>query len=253
MVAFLDEAIGVSKSFVSLTGTVGIAGFVFDISNDAIVELENEITDHYVENGTPIEDHIAMRPERVTLSGYCGEYRNIVNDDKSTLQKVSEKLITVASYLPALNQAAENIYNRSKNKGVESASIMDVVDTGTDLFKAYRSVNIPSDNQSEAFIFFEALRNARSTFTIQTPYRYYTDMAIETMRATQSGATKDETSFEITFKKIRIVNTKTTAIAESVVENAQGRLANQISGTVNKGISKGKEIANQSIVSLFGG
>jgi hypothetical protein len=246
----LDDAIAASKSFVNLTGAVGIAGFVFDISSDSVVELDSEITDHYVESGNPVEDHIALKPEKVTLSGFCGEYRNIVNDSKSSLQKVAEKLITVSSYLPPLNQAANSIYNLLNNKNSTDVNLGDVIDVGTDLFKAYRNINIPGDNQTEAFIFFEALRNSRATFTIQTPYRYYTDMAIESLKAVQSGTTKDESSFEITFKKIRFVNTKTTSLSESIIENAQGRLKNQISSVVNKGLTKGKELVS-SVTSFW--
>lgn len=246
---FLDKAISASKSFVSLTGTAGIAGFVFDISNDSIIELDSEITDHYLENGTPVEDHIALKPERVTLSGFCGEYRNIVSDEKGVVQKVAEKLTTVASYLPPLNQAADTIFSRLSGKSsLSDLSLSEMVDTGTDLFKAYRNINLPEDNQSEAFLFFEALRNARVTFTIQTPYRYYTDMAVESIKAIQSGSTVDESSFEITFKKIRYVVTKLTSATEETEkteDSLQGRLKNQASALVNKGIAKGKEIANK--------
>lgn len=247
--SFLSTATNLSKSFVSITGTVGIAGFVFDISNDSIVELDSEVTDHYLESGTPIEDHIAMKPERVTLSGYCGEYRNIVSDKKGTVQKVAEKLITVSSYLPALSKGAKAAYKLLTGS---SSSLSQVVDAGSDLFKAYKDINIPHDNQSQAFIFFEALRNARKTFTIQTPYRYYTDMAIESLKATQTGVTKDESSFEITFKRIRYVNTKTTSLAQDFVSKAQNRLKNQMSSTINKGVAKGKEIASTALKSFWG-
>lgn len=248
--SFLSTATNLSKSFVSITGTVGIAGFVFDISNDSIVELDSEITDHYLEDGTPIEDHIAMKPERVTLSGYCGEYRNIVSDKKGTVQKVAEKLITVSSYLPALSKGAKAAYKLLTQESFDS--LTDALDTGSDLFKAYKGINIPHDNQSQAFIFFEALRNARKTFTIQTPYRYYTDMAIESLKATQTGLTKDESNFEITFKRIRYVNTKTTSLSQSLIDKAQGRLKNMAAPYVNKGIAKGKQLASTALKSFWG-
>lgn len=46
---------------------------VFDIAKDWTVELSSNITDYYVENNTPVQDHIALAPKRITISGYQGE------------------------------------------------------------------------------------------------------------------------------------------------------------------------------------
>lgn len=51
----------------------GIAGFLFDIPGDEWIELESEITDHYTEANTAVQDNIALRPERVTLRGIVAE------------------------------------------------------------------------------------------------------------------------------------------------------------------------------------
>lgn len=253
MVDFLDEAISISNTFVYLTGSTGIAGFVFDISNETTVELDSIITDHYVETGTTVQDHIALPPERVTVSGFQGEYYNLVSNTKGTLQTMAEKLVTIGSYLPVLNTAAQNVYDSLSGLNREEMGVSDILsaaeDVGVNLFKAYRNVNIPQNRQQEAFIYFEALRNARQTFTIETPFRYYTDMAIEKITATQDGFSRDMSSFEITFKKIRYVNTKTTIVDQALAE-VDTRIKNQKSALIEKGITKGKEVA-ESIVSLF--
>ena len=46
---------------------------VFDIAKDWTVELNSNITDYYTENNTPVQDHIALAPKRITVSGYQGE------------------------------------------------------------------------------------------------------------------------------------------------------------------------------------
>lgn len=240
---FLEDAISVSNVFVSFTGTAGIAGFVFDVSKETTVELDSSITDHYIETGTTVQDHIALAPERVTVSGFQGEYKNLVANTKGILQNITEKLITISSYLPALNSAADSVYNAISGNNFSDMSVGDLVslgaDVGSDLFKAYRDINIPQNSQQEAFIYFEALRNARQTFTIETPFRYYTNMAIESIKAIQDSTTVDMSSFEITFKRIRYVSTKVTTLSEV----AQGRLKNQLAQTIDKGVSKGKEVA----------
>lgn len=233
--SLLKDAINASQSFVEVTGVFGIAGFVFDIADEGRITLDSEITDHYVEDGTAVQDHIALKPEEVTLRGYVGEYRYIKTGKESLLQNVTKKLTTIASYLPPISKFAQNTYSSIKT----STSILSTsVDIGLDLFKTYRNINIPQDKQSEAFIYFEALRNSRSLVTIQTPYRYYTDMAIKTIKAVQDGRTRDESSFEVTFKKIRIAKTAAVDLA-----GLQGRLKKMKAKVVDKGLSAVKSFS----------
>ena len=51
----------------------GIGGFLFDIPGDEEIRMKSAITRHYVENNTPISDHIALEPEVITLRGVIAE------------------------------------------------------------------------------------------------------------------------------------------------------------------------------------
>lgn len=236
---FLDSAISVSNVLVSVAGTVGIAGFLFDIAEDESVELSSIITDHYIEIGSPVQDHIAFRPERVTVRGLVGEYKDLRTNKKNFFEKATQKLTTLASYMTPLSEAAGSIYQNlntiNKENMMENLTNLDM-----DLFDTYRNINIPQTEQQKAYIYFEALRNAKATFTIQTPFRYYTDMVVETMRVVQSGATKDQSSFDITFKKIRYVNTQIKELKQESSkveeEKTQGRLDEQKQSMVNNGV-----------------
>lgn len=234
---FFETAQNAGRTFVSVAATGGYAGFVFDITKDETVELDSEITDHYLEDGTAVQDHIALAPERVTVSGLVGEYKHISENKPNSLQKVVQKLTTLQSYLPPIGNAAQTAYDVLSN-GWDGLS--DAVEDVGSLWEDYRNVNIPSNEQQKAFIYFEALRNAKVTFTIQTPFRYYTDMAIERIISRQSGSTRDETEFEVVFKKIRYVSTEVTSLAEE--GKRQARNAQQYSEMENKGITKGKTI-----------
>lgn len=260
--SMIDTAINASSTLVSVAGTVGIAGFVFDIADDETIELDADITDHYVENGTAVQDHIALRPERVTVRGLVGEYKHIVEGKQTTLQKATKKLTTLASYLPPLSDAASAIYKglQGKNENASlsflSGSLNNVTNTAMDLFKAYRNVNIPQTEQQKAFIFFEALRNNRSLFTIQTPFRYYTDMAVESIRASQSGFSRDQSDFEVTFKKMRFVNVERNEIENSNQNQKDAdvyssRLAKQKATITDDGLISVKEITNDTFESII--
>jgi len=188
----------------------------------------------------------------VTVSGYVGEYKNIQSNEPSRLQKITQKLTTLGSYLPPMSDAAKAIYDGLKGKnessvlsGVMSATASNAVNTGLDVYKAYKNINMPGNNQQKAYLYFEALRNSDALFTIETPWRTFTDMCIKTMRAVQGETTNDITEFEITFQKFNQVST-----GFSLVENAQGKLAAQKSGVVEKGVSRLKTAANMT--PLFG-
>lgn len=250
-----DEAIKGGQSFVSLTGALGIAGFVFDVSDDDEVLLENDITDHYTEANVPVQDNIVNRPVRVTLRGLVGEYvyrppkdMNWFQKASNKLQDVTKKLITVSAFLPPLNDYTQQVFNTlNANKNSELGA-GDWIDLGVGAFKTYRNLNLPTDKQSSAFLYFEALWKAKQTFTIQTPYRFYTNMAIESLRANQHGDTNDNSHFEVKFKQINKVQTN------NIVSNLlQGRLKAQASNYINKGLARGKEAVVSTFKGLFGG
>lgn len=251
----IDKAKQANSAFVSVAGAVGLAGFVFDRAKQSQVVLENEITEHYTEDGSPVSDHVARKPEQVTVSGYVGEYKNITSGEPSRLQKATQKLTTLGSYLPPLSDAAKSIYEGLQNKnessllsGVIGGVASNAVNTGLDVFKAYKNVNMPGNDQQKAYLFFEALRNSNALFTIETPWRTFTDMCIKTMRALQGENTRDVTEFEITFQKFNQVST-----GFSLFDNRQGKNAAQASSFVQKGVVRGKVAADMSAFGrLFG-
>lgn len=54
----------------------GIAGFLFDIRGEESAEVSSEITDHYVEDNTAIQDQVALKPEIITVRGMVAELTN---------------------------------------------------------------------------------------------------------------------------------------------------------------------------------
>ena len=240
-----------NSTFVSVAGAVGIAGFIFDRAKESNVVLANEITQHYTEDGSPVQDHIARKPEEITLSGYVGEYKNIVSGQPSRIEKATQKLTTLGSYLPPLTDAAKAIYNGLKGNnesamlsGWVGSNASNVINTGLDVFKAYKNINMPGNDQQKAFLFFEALRNSNALFTVETPWRTYTDMAIKSLRAFQDERTADITQFEVTMIKFRTVETG----IESFI-NSQGRRAGQIAKTTFAGALRSKTAA---VMKVFG-
>lgn len=51
----------------------GIAGFLFDIRGEETAEMTADVTDHYVEDNTAIQDQVALKPEIITVRGLVAE------------------------------------------------------------------------------------------------------------------------------------------------------------------------------------
>ena len=64
-----------------------INGFLFDIVGKIQHDLDSDSTDHYVEDNTAVQDHIALKPEKITLVYYHGEVSDVSNNITSVKKK----------------------------------------------------------------------------------------------------------------------------------------------------------------------
>lgn len=229
----------VDKYIVSPIANLGIAGFVFDIMLETKIELTADITDHYVENNTAIQDQIAIKPERITLRGYVGELVNTVAAPKSTTTKLAEKLVTIAAFLPLVTDATKQLQSAIVTSNTTTSDYLGVAfDAGVDFYSIYKKLNPPKTKQAAAFNFFRALYASRQLVGLETPYSFFNNMAIESITAIQPEESESFSDFTVTLKKIRIANTDLVTFDPS---KYQGREVAQKSEVQNKGIAIGKK------------
>ena len=74
-------------------GVGQIDAFAFDYQTTNQVRLENEITDHYLEDNSAVQDHIAIKPNIVILRGYVAELVLKVNVISAVLGTVENGLL----------------------------------------------------------------------------------------------------------------------------------------------------------------
>lgn len=239
----------VNQYIVSPLADLGIAGFVFDVEDETAIDLTSDITDHYTENNTAIQDNIAVRPLSLTLSGFIGECVWRGQKDISTLQKLAQKITTISAYLPVITASARQAYSSltdtSQNNSQYFASTLN---TAVDFYKTFRTLNPPKTKQAQAFNYFRALQNARTKIGIDTPYSFLPNMVIERISAVQGGASKYISDFRVTFKQIRTVSTKTVKFDPS---KYQGRTAGQASPVQSQGKVGGKKLSDTDSQSIF--
>lgn len=235
--------------------------FLFNFEGENRVTLTSDITDHFVEDNTAIQDQIALRPEIVTTMGYIGELNDIAPDILEPAKEAADKLILLAPYTPELTTAALIAYNQAKQAYDTAALVAKAAVSAWDTINSRRSSPIAGDSnltgdgkavqteQQRAFTRFFAYWQNRQLFQVQTPWAIFTDMAIQTLNATQDEDTKVISGFEITFKKIKFVRTLFQDQAGSFGNN---RGAAGASSILDKGVLSPGQLPSVSYSNIFG-
>jgi hypothetical protein len=226
--------------------------FMFHYEGEQTAQMQSDITDHYIEDNTALQDQIALKPPEITTHGFIGELNNVLPPALAALQQVADKLTIVSAYTPALSasaliafntavqlyQTAQNATNAAvsawasiNGTGSDGVSVI----TGQGTFDPAFNAQPNQNKQQLAFQQLYGYWNLRTFFTIQTPWAIFENMVIKSLRSIQSEETTMISAFEITFKQLRFA---TTIVSNGTVgSNQQGRSALQSANTTNLGTS----------------
>lgn len=234
--AYLDGL--ANKYIVKPVAAKGISGFVFDYEGESSISLASEITDHYIEDNTAIQDHIAKRPKRITLRGLVGElvmlkpagllgalgmaqsgltqlYAYLGDNTPQMTQKLQEAATAVTGAINAFDQGLARVQN-----------IVNMFDK-----------SVPAQTKQQiAYTKLETLWDTNQIVTVDTPFKFFESMAIELVTCVQDPDTKTITDISVTLKEIRLAETETTKFDES---NYSGRAGQQRQPVVDKGKTPG--------------
>lgn len=238
---------------------------LFNYEGEQTVSLSSDVTDHYIENNTAIQDQVALKPETITTSGFIGELNDVAPAALIPLQTVAEKLVAIGAYAPQISETAAIAYAKAfqlyqvgaslANSAVSSWSSLTgggaqtVINGATTQQDIVNQTNKSQTKQQIYFQQFYGYWKSRTLFTVQTPWAVFQDMIIQNLRAVQDAETRMITDFEITFKLMRFASTQSVAnIGLYNSNDAQGRLLSQSSEEVDLGTSS-VETSNVSFAS----
>lgn len=232
--------------------------YVFHIEEENTFSLQSDVTDHYIENNTAIQDHIAIKPEIITVSGLISELTNIPDPVLEPLKTAAEKLTPLGPFLPSLSATALIAFNEAQQlytigkQAVESAKSafdsLSSIASGGNVLAAIAGKTKPTQQNILFTKFYTDWKN-KTLFSVQTPWGEMSDMVIMSLRATQDADTRMVSTFELTFKKLRFAETdyiakspsgiaqkKTTSQkAKDISQNATGRTKAAATVAENKG------------------
>lgn len=200
---------------------VGVSGFLFDVMDREEMTLESDITDSYIENNSPIQDHIALKPERFTLRAYTGELSDFTQPVLSQAIAAIRLVSNVQSLLPTFTLQANQIYDALD---LVENNVGQVLSQAQDLYQLFEQGSTSSEKQQNAFNFFYSMWASRTLCTIETPWQIFQSMAIERVVPVQGADTRIISEFTVTFKKIRTAQTIVSSAA-ALVNTAVSALA----------------------------
>lgn len=201
----------------------GVSGMVMDILDDEEIVVDSDITDHYVEQNYAVQDHIALKPLRFTLRGYVGE---LVDDIPNALANIFTQvtgLTTLGGLAPEFNVQDSQFYAKLNNVLQLGTNVLKQVKNAYQLFN--QSVTT-TNRQQTVYQYFFNMWKTRQLCTVETPFAIFENMAIESIRALQTGETNVISEFTVTFKQIQTV-------ASITFSNNVGSLLSQNSGSIS--------------------
>ncbi len=221
---------------------------IFHYEGTQRITLSSDITDHFVEDNSAVQDQIALRPERVTAKGYIGELNNVPPVELEIVKAAAEKLTAIGAFVPQISvtaslayseafflyQSAKNVANTAVSawstlNGALGGAVESVI--SADGLKVAKNQN----NQQTMFQQFYGYWRTRTLFTVQTPWAVLQNMAIEELTAEQDEDTLEVSSFDVKFKMIR--NAKTLTNKGVLTSTLDGRASFQASSMTDLGTS----------------
>lgn len=229
-------------------GTPQPNAIVFHYEGEQTSTLESDITDHFIEDNSSIQDQISLKPIMITTHGFVGELNDVFPYGIQVLQQVAKKLGAIGAYAPALSVTALLAYNEAafiyQTAASASASVVgawnsinntlpggqntggeNVINGNPNLSNQNPFVGTRQGNQTLQQVYYQNFYSywvTRTLFTVQTPWAIFQDMAIKSLRAIQDADTNMITDFEITFKQMRFASTIfTNGLTASSLLNSQ--------------------------------
>ena len=224
----------------------GIGGFLFDMDTDQEFEFASDITDHYIEDNTAINDQIALKPEIVTLRGFVAELTDISTKNKDIIATIYQPLSEIPEFVPKLTVAAEQILKEANENIARANSAAASSQSLYGTFNDKSPIEGKGKRQSHAFQYFYALWKGRQLVTAETPWGFMQDMAILQVRAVQSRETKYESDFVLVLKKLRFAQELSVNVGQLA-----GRLAFQKAPTTENGNAGQKKLSPEEEESLL--
>ena len=229
----------------------------FGVCTQNNLTLKSEITNHYIEENTWVNDHWAISPPQYTLSGLIGEL--IYTVPEGWAKKIESiygaiGLGVLSKLCPSLGSYTSSALNIARKAESVVQKYINIAKSASDKIANFLKRDITSKtNQRRVLDELENLMNNRILVNVFTPYGTYKGLAIISINVRQDQSTRFMSDIEITFQKWRNPGEDFNKMSE---EKSQSEIATaQKSVMKNKGligsIKQEYDILNNKIISGY--
>ncbi len=238
----------VNKYILRTKSSQGVGGFVFDYLGEVSVSMDADITDHYAEDNTAIQDHVAIRPLEVVMRGFVSELtlpkpQGVIGALATAQSALAQVEAYLGKYTPGVTQTLQGAITK-----VQSTvnTINQTLAKAQNIISLFPGAPPAATRQAKAYSQLFTAMNKKIPMTIDTPYRVLHNMLIKRIAFAQPEETKSWSDITLTLKQINFVEVATVA------DNGQfaGRLAQQAQAPTNKGVVPGASVPTSAAYSL---
>lgn len=229
----------------------------FDVITEHSVQVQNQITDNWLESNFPVQDAIAHSPVTVTLSGVSGELVYVPStNDKRFLRSIYENINAKIKGIPFLDKYSDyvstdkltvipellppvdNVTQMAKNLVTQ---VEDNIDRYKKIIKSFVRNNKDESRLKEIYRKLMDLRDNDIPLTVETPFAEFTDMYIQSISFTQ-GNENYSANISVTLKQLKFTD---EAVKISVdTENRAEINASMRAEVENHGVVRGKQVTH---------
>lgn len=222
----------------------GIGGFLFDIKITESISNTAQITDHFSEENTYLHDHIAINPMTITLTGKIGELVYTKQEGLEFLKAMVNRLTPLGVLSPSQSVMATQYLAKAEVARSAFNSLEKSLNNLADVFAGRET----ETKQAIAYGKLEGFFLNRAAITIETPWKTFPNMVIESFTTDQGEDSLMETTFTVTCKQIRFIGIET--LSKDLITS---RYDAATSSVKNTGIQTGENADSTSVISKTGG
>lgn len=219
-----------------LNNQVKTIDVLFDIIESDAISIQADITDHYVEDNTAVQDTMALKPIEITLKGFVAEKvyeRSLMITDE--IENAFSKIAPISALIPPISSYATVVVNASRY--VES-SINRYINSFKNIKDIFNKNKTPQVSKQMAVAQnLLNLRNSRTLVTVKTPYGTFDNMLVLDAQMEQGDNT--------TVSDLTVILKKYNAVSMQLVnvdaKKYAGRVAQQKAIEENLGKVQGKQ------------
>ena len=227
---------------------IGIAGFKTYSRVRGVVTRSAEIPLSFVENGSPLNDHIIKQPLGIQIRGNVGDIFLPEAELSATVGAIQAEIGNVTQYLPARTQTqVSKVFGLINDVSDAIRKLDAIVDSGYQILDLFGDESAAQISNQLAFIEkMESLYDAELPISVTTRYKKYNSMVITNL-IFEVDNEDNSIDFTIDFQRWRTARLDYVAVKRNVSNGTKGAL----NGKSDKGVQRGDKVDQSLATSIL--